>query len=229
MWATVASIVVGAILSFLGVMFIEWERQPKLRLSIEDPPTDAKYDAQHPAKDARFVRVLLSNRAMPKGLRWLRREAAIHCTAEIQFYHLEDGAPFFETPMPGRWAGSDEPVSPFLLPNGNIVTILDPTKYNHGFYMDCYPGAKEALDVAAKFDNDAECYAWSNWSYLPGKVWRNAERALPKERILVQVSVYSAGEKISGLFQLENTVSRHDFRLLPATERDYTILQNRAA
>lgn len=223
MITTAISAFIGALLSLLITIVIEYQRKPKLFISIEDPPTDVTY-TNHPAKEARFVNVVLRNKAMPTCLRWLSREVAVHCSAEIQFYHLEDSAPIFTTPMPARWSGSDEPVSPFIMPDGKVVTVFDPVKYYAGFYRNCYPGTIESLNVVAKFDTDNECYGWSNWSYIPGKTWRNKDRELPKGRFLVKISVSSSGEKVSAVFKLENSVTCHDFRLMPATKQEEAML-----
>ena len=209
----------GALLSILASVYIEYQRMPKLRFEIEEPPTDATYPSA-PAKEARFVRVLLCNDAMPDLLRWLGRDAAMQCYGHIQFYHFEDGAPIFAKPMPIRWAGSDEPLTYQALANGQVAQLLDPTKYNAAFRRNCFAGTKEPIDVAARFDTEDDCYGWSNETYLPGKGWRNPDWKLPKGRYLVKVTVLSSGEPVSGIFHLENSVARPHFRLSDASRED---------
>jgi len=228
MFATAVGAFVGAVLSLLISVVIEYQRKPKLHFTIEDPPVDEKYQSA-PASDARFVRVQLWNKAMPGTLRWLGRDAAMHCSGEIQFYHLDDGAPVFSKPMPARWAGSDEPVSAQVLANGQMAQLFDPAKYAAASRRNCYPGSKETLDVAAKFDGDDECYGWSNETYLPGKGWRNNDWRIPKGRYLVRIVVYSAGEKVSAIYKLENSVARMHFRLMEATGEDQERLENVAS
>ena len=209
----------GALLSLLLSIFIEYQRKPKLVFEIEEPPTDRTYES-HPARNARFVRVLLHNRPMPKLFRWLGRAAAMQCNGEIQFHHANDGVPIFAKPMMIRWAKSDEPFSFQALQEGKVKPVFDPSKYNASFRRDCYPGDKEQIDVAARFDNDTECYGWSNETYLPDKGWRNQDWKLPAGRYLVTIKVHSSGETVRGTFKLENIASRENFRLLPATEDD---------
>ena len=155
----------GAFLSFLGMIFVEYQRKPKLHFKIEYPPLDCTY-ASAQAKEARFLRVELSNNAMPRLLKWLGRDAAMHCEGNIQFHHFENGIPVFSKSMPIRWAGSDEPVTPQLMPNEEVKLLFDPAKYNAAFHRNCFPGTKELIDVAARFDNDDQCYGWSNDNYL---------------------------------------------------------------
>jgi len=219
MLTTAIGAFLGALLSLLISVYIEYQRKPKLFFTIEDPPVDITYQSA-PAKEARFVRVQLWNRAMPGLLRWLGRDAAMHCHGEIQFYHIDDGAPVFSRAMPIRWAGSDEPLSYQVLPNGKVAQLFDPAKYNAAFRRNCYPGSKETIDVAARFDAENDCYGWSNENYLPGRGWRNKDWKLPKGRYLVKVTVHSSGDKVSDVFKLENSVARQHFRLLEATDDD---------
>jgi hypothetical protein len=214
----------GAVLSILAGIAIEYLRKPKLWLTIESPPADQTYPAA-PAKHARFVRVYLSNRPMPKLFQWLGRSAAYQCTGDVQFHHLDDGAAVFSRAMPVRWSGSDEPLSYQVLPDGKVAQLFDPAKYNAAFRRDCFPGTRELIDVAARFDNDEDCFGWSNESYLPGKGWRNPEFKLPKGRYLVKVTIHSSGDKVWGVFKLENSVAREHFRLLTASEEEVAKLR----
>jgi hypothetical protein len=209
----------GALLSILASIYIEYQRKPKLRFEIEEPPADAIYPSA-PAKVARFARVRLCNNAMPRLLSWLGRDAAMQCYGYIQFHHFEDGAPVFSRPMSIRWAGSDEPLTFQAMPNGQLAQLFDPTKYNAAFRRNCFPGTKELIDVAARFDNDDDCYGWSNENYLPGKGWRNPDWKLPKGRYIARVTVHSSGETVSAVFQLENSVARQHFRLMEATQEN---------
>ena len=210
----------GAVLSILASIAIEYLRKPKLDLTIETPPLDRSNLPTSVAK-SRALRVWITNKPMPKLLRWLGRAAAYQCTGDIQFHHLDDGAAVFSRLMPIRWSGSDEPFSHQVLPDGRIAQLFDPTKYNAGFRRDCFPGSPELVDVAARFDNDEDCYGWSNESYLPNKNWpRNPDFRLPKGRYLVKATVHSSGERISRVFVLENSVAREHFRLLIASERE---------
>jgi hypothetical protein len=219
MFTTALGAFLGALLSLFVSIIIEHRRKPKLSLKIEEPPTDITY-SNSPANRARFLRVRLSNQAMPQFLKWLGRNAAIHCQGEIQFYHQNDGAAVFSKPMPIRWAGSDEPVSFQALSGGQIAQLFDPSKFNAAFFRDCYAGAEEPIDVVARFDNDTDCYGWTNENYLPNKGWRNDDWKLPSGRYLVTITVYSAGEKVVELFKLEDSVGIQHFRLINSTQED---------
>jgi hypothetical protein len=209
----------GALLSLVISVYIEYQRKPKLYFEIEEPPHEHTFSSG-PVQEARFLRVNLCNRAMPQWLRWLGRNAAMQCEGNIQFYHMDNGAPVFSKPMPIRWAGSDEPLSFHVLPDGQVGPIFDPSKYNAISRRNCFPGSKETIDVAARFDNDEECYGWCNENYLPAKGWRNGDWRLAKGRYITKVTVLSAGEKVSEVFQIENSVAKKHFRLMAAKHQD---------
>ncbi len=210
----------GALLSFLATIAVEYQRKPKFKFVIESPPLVRTHPAGAPVTQSTFLRVLVTNKAMPKPLTWLGRSAAYQCTGDVQFHHLDDGAPVFSRAMPIRWAGSDEPFSPQLMPDHTVVELFDAAKYNAAFRRDCFPGTTELVDVAGRFDNDDDCFGWSNESYLPGKGWRNPEFKLSKGRYLVKVTIHSSGDKTSGVFKLENSVARQHFRLQAASQEE---------
>jgi hypothetical protein len=209
----------GALLSILASIAIEYERKPKLKFSIEEPPLEQQFGEGRPGRNGRFVRVYVTNKPMPRLFRWLGRSAAYQCTGKIQFYH-PDGAEVFSRAMPVRWAGSDEPVSYQALPEGKVAELFDPAKYNAAFRRDCFPGSPELVDVAARFDDEEDCFGWSNETYLPGKGWRNPEFRLPKGRYFLKITINSSGDKVCGFFALENSVAKQHFRLLPTSETE---------
>lgn len=217
---TIISVIIGALISIFITIVYERLRKPHLRFEIETPPLDITYNGTEPAKNARFLRVVLWN----DPFQLLVRETAMHCQGEIQFYHIEDGVPLFMKNMRLRWAGSEEPFSPQMRPDGTIENIFDITKYNSSFFRDCFSGSKETIDVVARFDDDEECYVWTSDYAIKG--WKNKERMIPKGRYLVKIIVFSAGEKISALFQLENSITRKDFRLTPANFQDMKKIKN---
>ncbi len=210
---TMLSAFLGALLSLFASLLIENLRKPKLSFQIEDPPLDRKYP-RHPAKSARFLRVLFVN----KPLRLFNRNSAFQCHGHVQIHHFEDGAPLFDKPMPLRWAGAGDPVTPQIAPDGKVVEMLDPIKYQESFWRNCHPSVPETIDVVARFDNDKECYGWTTENYL--YQWRNPSWKIPKGRYLVVITVETSGEKVKGVFELENSVGKKDFRLMRATTSD---------
>ena len=212
MGTTLLEVVLGAIVAIVITIWVESLRKPKLSLSIGKPTDLAYHDRPAPAKDARFLGFELTNSALPKLFRWLQRNAALQCHGTIEFYHL-DGQNVFGRSMPIRWSGSPEPVPMVIAVGEQRIFISDPVRFTLAPRVDVYPGESERLDVATKFDNENDCYGWSNESYFSDPVWRNQNWKLIPGRYLVKVTIVSAGEKISSVFRLINDVPRKDFRI----------------
>ena len=217
MGSTVIEVVLCAAIAILITIWIENLRKPKLRLRIA-PPTDLRYQ-NRPATDARFLGLELLNMPLSRIARWMLRNAALQCHRTITFHHL-DGQNIFGRAMPIRWSGSPEPVTMQVSLGSQHLLITDPARFTLTPRVDVYPGELERLDIAAKFDDEGECYGWSNENYFSVPIWRNPDWRLPHGRYLVKVTVVSAGEKCTGTFRLINDVARQDFRIESVLPQD---------
>lgn len=217
MGLTVLEVVLGAIVAILITILVENLRKPKLRLRIAQA-VDMQYQGR-PATLARFLGLELMNNPLPRWARWMSRNVAIQCHGTITFHHL-DGQNIFARSMPIRWSNSPDPVPIHLAVGDKQILIVDPAKLNLTPRMDVYPGESESLDVAGRFDNESECYGWSNESYFSEPIWRNTNWKMPVGRYLVKVNIVSAGEKCNGVFRLINDVSQKDFRIEAALPND---------
>jgi hypothetical protein len=108
--------------------------------------------------------------------------------------------------MAVRWANSPEPIASQIVDLDNKVQfhILDFTRTSTESRIDVYPGEEELLDVAVRFDGEADCYGWNNESYIYN--WRCPNWRLPRERFLVKVVITSSGQKCTDVFRLINDV-----------------------
>ena len=104
--------------------------------------------------------------------------------------------------------------------DGKHISISDPVRFTLTPRMDVYPGESERLDVVARFDNEAECYGWSNENYLSDPKWRNPNWKSASRRYLVRVTIISGGEKLTNVFHLTNDVPQQDLRVEPALPSD---------
>lgn len=204
-------IIIGAVIAIAITIFIEVMRKPKLRIYIDDHH-DRTYNNQYPANEARFLAVRVRNEPLPCLARWMSRNTASACHAMITFHHL-DGQNVFGRDMAGRWSRTPEPV-PGIITIGNQQGVL----FDHGRLIgiqriDIPPGEAERLDVAAKFDQDEECYGWSNENYFSNPQWKNPSWQLPRNRYLVRILIRSLGERCEATYRLVADVSRGDFRL----------------
>lgn len=217
--SSVLEIVLGAAIAILITIWVENLKKPRLSIQITTPG-DREYQ-DRPAKRARFLYVDVTNKPLPLWARWMSRDAATQCHGTIAFYHL-DGQNVFGRTMPLRWSGSPEPIAPSFRIDDKLILISDPTKFNISPRLDIYPGERETMDIAAKFDDEEVCYGWSNENYFSDPIWRNPIWRLAPGRYLVKIVVTTSGEKVSEVFRLLNDVPIDGFRLEAKMENDKT-------
>jgi hypothetical protein len=205
-WWAVVEIVVGASITVGIVVFAEHFRKPRIRLRI-DCPADAEW-ADRPARSGRMLRLIVENANLPGLVRWLTRNPAVRCYGFITFHYL-DGQDIFGRPMPILWSNLPG-VQQF--PDGRVEAYaLDSVKH-----IDIHAGYSEPMQVAARFDDDEECYGWCYDTYFSNPLWRNPDWKLGRARYLVRAEVICASGRSIGLFRLMNDVPVKSFRLEPA-------------
>lgn len=210
MGLTVLEVVLGALVSILVTILIEVQRKPRLEIQIA-PHADRVYEGR-PAKLARFLYLRLVNRSLPRLFSWMTREIALECHGWISFQY-PDGRDVFGRSMPIRWSGTPEPAPISVVVGGREIAIFDPSRLTLESRVDVPVGEHETFDVAARFDNEEQCYGWSNASYFSDPVWRNPDWALPVGCFLVKATVVSAGQRVTRLFRLINDEGQGGFHL----------------
>ena len=215
----------GGLITILTAVLIEYARMPKLHLSIEGKPCDITYEpGKSPAKDARYLRLVLRNAPLPRMLRWLQRSAALQCHGKITFHHL-DGQRVFDREMTVRWASCPEPLWSQIQDSSGKThfVIVDFVRAAMEPRVDVYPGEEKILDVVVRFDDDEDCYGWNDEAYR--HAWRNPDWKLKPGRYLAKAIVTSAGQRCAGIVRIVNDVARSDFRLEPPFPEDYPKLR----
>jgi hypothetical protein len=209
--AATLSVILGGLITILVAVSIEFMRRPRLVLEIA-PPVDNQYPNGHPAQRVRFLRLRVTNRALPRCLRFISRLTASQCAASITFHRL-DGQRVQARAMEGRWAGLPEPVPGRIQIGGQVGEFFDSARTLVGQRIDVPAGESELLDVAAKFDDEPHFYGWSNANYFSDPIWRPSEWRLEPECLLVKVVLRSIGERFEGLFRLVGDAGLAGFRL----------------
>jgi hypothetical protein len=219
-------ILFGAVLAFAFTMLVEWLRKPRLRFSIESPPLETAF-GNDIAQIMRVLRVHVFAKPLPFAARWMMRSPALRCRATISFHHL-DGQNISARLMEGRWSNSPEPARPIGVDaSGKSVAVLDPERLLEPSRIDIYPGQIQPIDVAARYDDEADCYGWNNESYAHR--WRTPAWKLPGGRYLIRISVSSSGQTWSDVFRIVNDVPRTDFRLVSASREDWRRMKRSSA
>ena len=202
---TIIGFILGAFSSFIATLFAERMKRPVLSFEL-NASVDCDYSARpgYPAKKARFVRIRLVNKKPFILLRWLNRNAALYCRGQISFKQMS-GKPVFDAAMAARWSSTPEPVPMTIMLHGSPGGyIFDHFRYDQR--VDVPAGASEIFDIAAHFDEDKECYGWSNESYASFvSNWRNPRRKLDGERFRVEVTIFHLGGSSSYCCDLVNS------------------------
>lgn len=125
---TILGAIIGSIIAGLITIWIEILRKPRLELELMDP-VDMTFQNQ-PASEMRALRVQITNRPLPRWIRWMYRNPALQCHGNISFHHL-DGQNVFGRLMILRWAAAPEP-NPLQIMIGNQQgLVFDPVRITH--------------------------------------------------------------------------------------------------
>ena len=100
MGLTILGAIIGSIMAGLIIIWIEILRKPRLELNLMDP-VDMTFQNQ-PATHMRALRVKLTDKSIPRWIRWMYRYPALQCHGNISFHYL-DGQNVFGRSMTLRW------------------------------------------------------------------------------------------------------------------------------
>jgi len=218
----VIAFIVGFLASLASVILYERGKRPSLKVSLGSTRDDQKQGIT----PYRFVHVAVENKPVWWPLKLITdRSIAYACHAVIRVHHQPDKKRAIAQDILARWSRTPE-----LLQTAAISTTAGPvmlqipdiTKLSQGRRMDIFPSYKEEIAIAIKFDGDAECYMFSNESYLihnplQNKPWRNPVWKLDIGNYDVMVRVFSGSITKSTHFVLENRgAKREDLVLRPA-------------
>ena len=203
------AVVVGGLITIVVTIVVEWVRKPKLDIEIGDP-ADNNYPSGQ-IQQGRFIYLHVHNKPL-SFFRWMARNPALQCHGTITFHDME-GQRIFDRAMPIRWSDSPEPIAPQVVVNNTAVTLIDPHRIGDIERRDIHPGESERMDIVARFENDTECYGWSNQNYFSTPAWRNPDWCLPRGKYLACVNVVSSGEKCTRVFRVINTGQRKDLHV----------------
>ena len=208
-WCTVLQIVLGALIGIGFIIWMEFIRQPRLKLTIKNPE-ELNFPNNFPVQRLRSLRLSVSNSNLPCLLRWLLRLPAQRCSGIVSFHAL-NGQNLFGRTWHIRWINSPEPL-PIRATIGNQqLVIFDPVRLTPELHRDVFPGTEEIFDIAARFDLDVDCFGWSNENYFSNPLWRNPNSRIMKGQFFIKVEIQSSGKKCIGTFRLFNDATIDEF------------------
>jgi hypothetical protein len=212
-------IILGGLVSFFFIMWVEYQRLPKIRLNISYPnPIDVNFfdDNGKIINQVKSLRINVSNEKLDSW--WLCRYPASKCYAFITFYHLS-GQKIFDTPMAARWVKAPQPVPIRGLVNGSKITIYDLERLTPQSNIDIHPGETEIIDVAVRPNNNDFGYGFCNESYFaPGLLFPKWKFGKGEFNIIIEI--ISSSGKVKEIFKIINNGKNGDFKLAEALQID---------
>jgi hypothetical protein len=125
-----------------------------------------------------------------------------------------------------RWTSQPEPLLPVVLSQavGGASTqttflmgsVTDGARLIQARRMDVHCRSDESVSIAVKFDGEADCYIFSNESYLSPK-WQNPAWRLPLGRYLVRVTIEYDSSKVEHFQLINDGPSLDDLQLIRCT------------
>jgi hypothetical protein len=210
----ITAVLLGVLSSLIVVMFVEWMRKPRLDISILPPENVTQYSGGVVIGTFVSLKVCVSNNSLPFGFCWMQRQSARDCRATLHFLR-EDNTPFIAHSMPGRWAGSVQPVplEGVIRPSMETIEIHDIARLTSDSRVHIPAGEMESLDIAVRFPGATNAFGWTNESYRYDG--RHPDFTLPAGHYLVDILIRSEGVKKQKRFRIENDRTIDEFRLAP--------------
>lgn len=159
-------------------------------------------DGSYPARRMSVLTLILRNERLgPLFSVWLSRAPAVGCRGTIAFHKL-DGTPIFDRPMHVRFVSGRELTEAAAKADSRRREDDRPFDPPQGLNIE--PGGEAALYVVARFDDDAECYGWSDESDRCEPLWRHPDWRIDDPYFLVRVTVEARDGFCSGTFRIIN-------------------------
>lgn len=217
------SLVIGFLIGFVAsltvVAFLELCKRPYLTIKVGSV-AEGQFRDESPY---RFVHVSIRNKRASKLFSLISdRSVAFSCQARLEVRSADTGNRVIDEEIIARWAGTPEIVQPVSISPGSPTRYIpDITKLPMGRKMDIIPDHNEEIDIVIKFEDEPECYIFSNESYLAGSpLWRKPDWRLDKGIYDILVTVVCGSIQKSKHFILENRGPRREdtFLRLPTRE-----------
>ena len=211
MGTTILELFLGAVIAILTTIVIEHLRKPKIVFSI-DQPKENNYHGK-PVNYAKFLGICVTNKPLRKYLNcWLARDVASDCHGYITFFDKNKNKLPTEK-LIFRWANSPEPIAMKIFIENKEGYLLDPMRLKLDSVIDIPPGDTEMFGVVARFENEKECYGWSNESYFSKNKWRDDKRIFQVGEYYLEITLFFSGNVIKETFKLINTESITEFKI----------------
>jgi len=196
-WNLVIGFVLGIVTSGIASVLYEWATSPLVEISLDDRPLAmGQYPGLPPLA---FYHLRIRN--IPAKLSLSNRKPAWSSYATIEVFTL-DGARLTAEPIYARWPSQPEPLSPALSGNQS-VNLVDFARLMNARKVDIHVHNDEYISLTMKYEDQSECYIFSNESYLH-RAWSNPAWRLEPGTYRIVVSVFYERGRAQREFTLSN-------------------------
>lgn len=211
-WANlIGGFFMGLIASGIVAVLYEHATRPWLEIL----PDTGRAQGQHQnGQPHEFYHLKVRN--MPPILGLLpSRKPAWSCKVSIELMS-EDGICLLDEPIIGKWTSQPEPLLP-VNDRGNIQYVIDPAGVIYARKIDIYSHDDQRFSVALKYENNSECYLFSNESYSYPPNWQNPGWRLgPGDHKLRITVYYERGHQTRNFILSNKGDSRDDLSIVPS-------------
>lgn len=141
-----------SLLAVILTLVIDRMRMPRLKIY---PESDMVVKTYSDMGTWRFIHFIVINERMPLVFRWLPRQVAQNCAANLEFFDATNKSMF---KMRGRWVNTVE--IPHVAPDSCTERVLFPDP------ISISSSEKESLDCIAQKEGEPVAYGWNNEAYM---------------------------------------------------------------
>lgn len=220
-WSSSATqMLLGAILSAIVAIILDWAKRPKLSIQVYVLPNRVKQYGLKREILAEYNAVLVEVCNRKRWPKFWPRQTAVGVSARISFHDSSSCQNLFNNrAMRGRWASQPQPETV-------VVTDEEKKLSNNPSLISIHPsidiawGESEQLDIACRFIGDDWAYGFSNENYYDDDCLYRAKRwRITTPICLVRVEVRSTGERATEVFRLRNITGSGTLELTSATRQ----------
>jgi hypothetical protein len=210
----IGGFLLGIIASTIAWVISEHLARPVLDVVVDQGRAQGQVGENPPHQ---FYHVRVTN--IPSRWPVPGRRPAWACRAIIEVFR-QDGSRAINEDIVARWTSQPEPLVP-VVSQGQVGNVVDFARVMQGRTMDVHGHRDELIPVVIKYEGEADCYIFTNESYLYPPRMQNPAWRLPLGRYRIRVTVHYAREPAVREFELRNEgTSRDSVCLVPhfATE-----------
>ncbi len=197
-WNLAIGFFLGIVASGIAAALYDWFTRPLVEISLDDRPLALGQYPNLPPLAFYHLKV----RNLPAKLPLSSRKPAWSSKATIDVFKPA-GTRVIAEPIHARWTSQPEPLAPAVSGN-QLISVVDFARLMNARKVDIHAHEDEYISLAVKYDDQPECYIFSNESYLHPPAWSNPAWRLDSGEYRIVVTVFFERGRAQREFTLTN-------------------------